>query len=98
MSHGLLGQRLFLDVRRRLSTLGLSFLVHIEMTGKGERGEKKKEKSALELLKTRLTHADWLLRGRRERVPGRTLGTENVPTVAAVMLDYRQGERVRRKL
>lgn len=52
----------------------------------GKGGERKK-KSALELLEARLAHPYWLFRGRSEGVLRRTLGTENVSTMSAVVLD-----------
>lgn len=48
--------------------------------------------SALELLEARLAHPYWLFGGRRESVPRRTLRTENVSTMSAVVLDIHRGE------
>ncbi len=55
--------------------------------GKGMR----RGKSALQLLEARLAHPYWLFRGRREGVPRRTLGAENVSAVSAVVLDIHRG-------
>ena len=47
-------------------------------------------KSALELLKARLTHPYWLFRGRREGVLRRAFSTENVSAMSAMVLQRRQ--------
>ena len=52
-------------------------------------------KSALELLKARLTHPHWFFGGRREGVPRRTLGAENVSAMSAMVLDIHRRRRRR---
>lgn len=47
-------------------------------------------KSALEFLEAGLTNPHWLFRRRREGVLGRTLSTENVSTVSAMVLDVQK--------
>lgn len=56
--------------------------------GVGGRGQG----SALELVEARLAHPHWLLGGRRQGVPGRALGAEDVAAMPAVVLD---GDRER---
>lgn len=56
--------------------------------------EAREGESALELLEAGLTDPDGLFGGWREGVPRRTLSTEDVATVSAVVLNNRrEGER-----
>ena len=46
----------------------------------------------MELLKARLADPYWLFRGRREGVPHRALGAEDVAAMSAVVLRIHRGE------